>query len=288
MANTTESSEKVISPLQLARALGLGESTVKRWIDQGRIAALRTAGGHRRIPLREALAFVRSGGFELVDAEALGLALARQTDAESLARLLVSDAPEQAIALFERLYASGVEAAALADDWLAPAMAAVGQAWESEEVGVDREHRATVVAMRALHGLLRGRLRRGPGAAGALVAAPSTDPYVLPILCAELVLSEAGYAAVNLGPDTPLESVNEATRTLGPRIVAISFSGYPPAPVPARVRVALRESIRESGAALVVGGRTCDESLAEGIGATAWCRSMRELARFAQHLAPRS
>ena len=37
------------SPKQVAERLGVSESSVKRWLDQGVVPVLRTAGGHRRI-----------------------------------------------------------------------------------------------------------------------------------------------------------------------------------------------------------------------------------------------
>jgi len=37
------------SPKQVAKRLGVSESSVKRWLDQGVVPVLRTAGGHRRI-----------------------------------------------------------------------------------------------------------------------------------------------------------------------------------------------------------------------------------------------
>ena len=44
-----------LSPKTLADALGTSESSVRRWCDAGKMAAIRTAGGHRRIARAEAM-----------------------------------------------------------------------------------------------------------------------------------------------------------------------------------------------------------------------------------------
>lgn len=56
-----------LGPRQLGQALGVSESSVKRWADQGEIVTHRTSGGHRRIALAEAIRFIRESGLPVVD-----------------------------------------------------------------------------------------------------------------------------------------------------------------------------------------------------------------------------
>ncbi|MEL7167863.1 MAG: PAS domain-containing protein [Bacteroidota bacterium] len=65
--------KQLFSPRQVAEGLGVGESTLKRWVDAGRLKAHRTAGGHRRVSLAEVLRFVRQGDAELLHPEVFGL-----------------------------------------------------------------------------------------------------------------------------------------------------------------------------------------------------------------------
>jgi excisionase family DNA binding protein len=274
--------EQTISPAQLSRALGLGESTVKRWIDQGRIPAERTPGGHRRVRLCDALRFLRGADVAGSDPAALGAAGGDETSPETLAALLCSDAPGEAVTLLEALYASGVTAGDLSDRWVGPAMHRIGNGWEAGEVSITVEHRATAVMLGALHGLIRVQAQPTTAAPRAFVAALAQDPYLLAPLCAELVLNEAGFRTTNFGPDTPPDSLVQAIREQRPALVAVSFSV--PEATGGRARAALGAACRESGSALVVGGRGLESGLADDLSATAWCRSMTELARMARHL----
>jgi excisionase family DNA binding protein len=54
--------QNTLSPRELAAAVGVSESSLKRWADEGRVKVARTAGGHRRIELAEAVRFIRQSG----------------------------------------------------------------------------------------------------------------------------------------------------------------------------------------------------------------------------------
>jgi excisionase family DNA binding protein len=47
------SSDRVVAHAEAARILQVSVRTVTRWVDAGRLAATRTAGGHRRIRLSD-------------------------------------------------------------------------------------------------------------------------------------------------------------------------------------------------------------------------------------------
>ena len=52
--------EVFLKTQQVADALGISVSTLKRWVDAGEIAATRTVGKHRLIALDEAIRFART------------------------------------------------------------------------------------------------------------------------------------------------------------------------------------------------------------------------------------
>ncbi len=88
-----------LSPRQLALAVGVSESSLKRWADAGKLRVSRTDGGHRRIAMTEAVRFIRDAGLTVVRPDLLGLggvvgkrrpaAKALETDARAIRAQLV-------------------------------------------------------------------------------------------------------------------------------------------------------------------------------------------------------
>ena len=66
-------SQSQLSPKSLASAIGVSESSMKRWIDQGQLPVHITSGGHRRISFSDAIKFIRAHKRTIVDPSALGL-----------------------------------------------------------------------------------------------------------------------------------------------------------------------------------------------------------------------
>ena len=63
----------LLTPKELAEVIGASESSLRRWVDAGSIRMSRTTGGHRRIPVAEAIRFIRESGATVVRPDLLGL-----------------------------------------------------------------------------------------------------------------------------------------------------------------------------------------------------------------------
>ena len=81
-----DNQSKLVSPKQVARAIGVSESSLKRWCDRGLIKTVKTAGGHRKMEIGEVLAFIRENDHALVAPELLGLPPVSQLAALGLVR----------------------------------------------------------------------------------------------------------------------------------------------------------------------------------------------------------
>lgn len=230
----------------------MSESSLKRWVDAGKIAASRTEGGHRRIELAEALRFIRDSRAPIVRPDLLGLPPVTTSHRRLLDHLLEGDAAGARGWLAAR-YLEGASIAALADGPIRDAMHALGELWRHDEAGVFLEHRATDACLQAI-GHLRGMLPAPPSRAPVAVGgAPAGDPYLVASQLSAMVAAEGGMHAINLGPDVPVTALERAVAELRPKLVWLSVS-VPIAPARtgalARAFDALPRSI-----AIVVGGR---------------------------------
>ncbi len=228
---------RLLSPRELADALGVSESSLKRWVDAGKIAAARTEGGHRKIAMPEAVRFIRETRAlvarpELLDMPEVAFAQARAISRDTLLDTLIGgDATGTRGWLLAR-YLGGTSIAELCDGPVREAMHRVGELWHHDSDGIFIEHRATDTCLQAL-AHLRNMIDVPADAPVAVGATPEDDPYILASFMAATVVAESGMRAVNLGPDTPATAMQQAVIRHQPRLVWISASA-PLAPARAR------------------------------------------------------
>lgn len=281
-----------LSPRELARVIGVSESSLKRWVDDGQIRATRTAGGHRRIPLAEAIRFVRETESELARPDLLGLpdvgALdeplpARREQTERMHDLLRDGQDRQVRALASLMYLQGQSIAEICDDAFAPAMHRMGELWLEHDRGVYIEHRATDICIGAVN-QLRLMLDVPADAPVAVGGAPTGDPYLLPSMMAAATLEDDGFRAVNLGPDSPMDALHQAAVEAGAALVWVSVSTLPDRRATEQSLLWLAEALDDAQISLIVGGRARHSLPASSMSRLHCGSSMGELLAFARGL----
>lgn len=282
-----------LSPKEFAAALGVSESSVKRWVDDGKIRALRTPGGHRRIAVSEAIRFVRSTAAAVPRPEMLGLRELlgrgvtpggdRSALSEAFYRALSDGRGLEARAMIVQAFLSGMSLAEICDRPIRDALTRLGDLWHHDQAGVFVEHRATATVVEVLS-LLRTLTvveERAPRAVGC---APAGDPYVIPTLAVAVTLAAEGFDVTNLGPETPMLSMTLAIERIRPALVWISASTTPGADAVVVGGDPVRRAAEQAGAALVVGGRAFEDGEHRLPSGSHRCRTMAELAAFARGL----
>lgn len=281
------------SPKQVAQALGVSESSVKRWCDQGLIPVERTAGGHRRIPVSGVVRFTREHEHSLVEPELLNL-----PPAGSGTRLGVAAALDEATEALEagdedrfravgfRLYLDGHSIAEICDRVLAPSFHRLGDVWQHGRLEVYQERRGCEICLKLLHELRLALEAPEDDAPLALGGTLHGDWYALPTTMCEIALREAGWQAHSLGSNHPAETLVAAIRDHRPRLFWISVSFVEEgADLTERIG-AVYEAAVEAGTALALGGRVLEGELRRQVSCSVVCEDLRRLVSFAAALEP--
>ncbi|VTR99872.1 B12-binding domain-containing protein [Tuwongella immobilis] len=286
------SEPQYVSTAQVARALGVSVTTVKRWVDESILPAHRTPGGHRKLLINDVLRLVREGSFPHADLGQLQIPRmpVEESDPRALSKqltdaLLASDS-EAVRSLIHGAYRNGVSIEFLADRIIGPAMAYVGHQWEAGQIGIMHEHRSTQACVGALYEL-RGMLRMQAVDANrpvAICGAPEHDHYTMPSLLAKLVLLDAGWNAINLGPNTPMSAFLDAMHLYKPTLIVVSISYLPD---PHQFLQKYSEFYRQAeqlGIPVAVGGRGLTETLRVNMPYTTFGDGLTHLSAFARTL----
>lgn len=285
---------KLYSPKEVANAIGVSESSLKRWVDKGLIEATKTAGGHRRIALDAVISYLREAGRSLEQPQAVELPAGCGTDfslspeaaIEKLQQTLTQGDEESACSVVLNLYLSGMSIADIADVIITPVFHAVGELWRCGEVEIYQERRACEICLRIIHELRRAV---GQGPSNGPIAIGGTldgDPYTLATCLAELVLRSNGWRANSMGNMLPFEAVRRAVQENQPTLLWISASTVRDVDRFASEFNLLFDVAQSSGTAIVVGGKALSSDLRQRIRYTHFSDNFRHLESFARTLRP--
>jgi len=301
--------ENSFSPKQIAQALQVSESSVKRWCDRGVIRTDRTLGGHRRIPLEHLMEFLESTNRRIVDPSAIGLSDHRQLERDAIEELSIRAAgvgedPSIANApflqsQFERALLAGDESqcrkvisswyaihgnmASVADDLMAPTFRVIGEMWECGRADVYQERRGCEISIRLIHELRRLIAEPMQDAPLAMGGTSQGDNYQVANQLIEMIFREAGWRTISLGSGVPFSSMASAIQKYRPKVYWLSVSHIESDEEFLDRFDEFSRSLPQ-GTMLVVGGRSLGESLRKRMQFSAYCDSMRQLSTLARSL----
>lgn len=282
------------SPREVAVAIGVSESSLKRWVDKGLILAAKTGGGHRRLQLDSVLRYIREEGMALSNPEAIGLpaGTGQNPPSEEGASVEFMRAMSQGDELAARrvildLFISGMSVAKLCDQVIAPTFHRIGDLWRCGDIEVYQERRACETCSRVIHELRRA-VGMGPDSGPlALGATLDGDPYTLAVNMAELVLRDTGWRAASLGHMLPFETLHRAIENDRPALMWISATSVRD---PERFIASfntLFDTATTFGCALVAGGQALTADIRRHLRYTTYCDNFRHLEAFARTIRPR-
>lgn len=283
-----------LSPKQVGQALGTSESSVKRWCDQGLLSSVKTGGGHRRIPVQEALRFAREQKHAVVEPQLLSLPStedrkARRIDGcqDRFTEALLSSNESACHAIVCDLFMAGHSLGQIFDEVFVEAFRRIGEKWECHEAEVYQERCSCEIALRVMHDLRRKQLPPNP-ALTALGATIEGDQYALPLAMSELVLRSVGWDARLLGTSIPLDSIAAAVRTHQPKVFWLSVSYIANEREFITGFNQLFETASQVGTAIIVGGRALTARIRPQLRYCAFCDTMSHLEQLGKTLIQQS
>ncbi len=264
----------LLTPRDLADAIGVSESSLKRWADAGRLEVTRTEGGHRRIAVTEAVRFVRASGATVVRPDLLGLPRAgKRRGGDALIELMERGDARGVRAAVVGRFVAGEQMATMADGSLAPALERLRAIGQHDARGAFVERRGVDALGQAL-AAVRGMIEL-PAGAPVAVGGGRGDVAAVASLLVATVLAAEGLEAVDLGAGTSPAMVRQAVREQRPVMVWLVGPMGEPGERGGEIS-ALGRAVREAGGTLVVIGEGVTERDVYRV------RSYGEVAAFAK------
>ena len=232
--------ERFYTTAELARICGVSISTIKRWTDSGLLRCVRTPGGHRKFRLQDVAEAARQLDTSMALPETRPAAtldalsvLLLQRNSESLVAQLAEalacgDEPGVCGWLIA-LHRHGSPVHVIAGDVLLGALDAV-RASAPDDFVRRRAGRLAETGAQHLAAQLPPPLGDAPR---ALLAGVSELASSLWLVLGGLVLADAGWERVDLGPAVPTATIRAGMDAVQPQLVVLAGSDLPGATVPA-------------------------------------------------------
>ena len=220
------------SPKAVAQAIGVSESSLKRWCDAGKITAVKTAGGHRRLRQSQVISFLRERTkYELQDPMSIGLPdlsgfnVSDLSDAANQYRQsLVAEEEDKCHRLLMYLYVNGWQIEEIADRVISEAFKRIGTQWQHGNLEIYQERRACEMCLEGL-GRIKTMLNTPePDALTAIGGTVENDHYTLCTKSIEVALISHGWQAKSLGSNLPFSTLLQAALTKRPNLMWLSAS----------------------------------------------------------------
>jgi excisionase family DNA binding protein len=282
------------SPKEVALAIGVSESSLKRWVDKGVIPAEKTAGGHRRLQIDAVLRYLREEGKGLANPEIIGLPpgtgsvsnAQSDANAEFLRAMMEAD-EDGARRVVMDLFLTGMSVATIFDTVITPSFQRIGDLWRCGEMEVYQERRSCEICGRVIHELRRAV---GSGPVGGPLAIGGTldgDPYTLAINMGELVMRNCGWRASSLGHMLPFDTLRKAIELDRPQLMWISVTSIRDTERFIANFNLLFDTATSFGCAIVVGGQALTPDIRQRLRYTTFCDNFRHMEAFARTIRPR-
>jgi excisionase family DNA binding protein len=204
--------DRMLSVGEAARRLGVTPVTMQRWVDARHVSALRTIGGHRRIPATEVRRL-------LADNRSVA-----ETGQVSfwVDQLFEAKAGAISAAMLRSRRRKGAWHAVVEE--IIAAVSEIGAMWEAGECCVYQEHVATEALKRGIHLCLAKQARTQPDQGLAVLFTVPGERHTVGLALAQLVVADAGWDILWLGDGPPEDELALLVEDRRPDVLVVSCS----------------------------------------------------------------
>jgi methanogenic corrinoid protein MtbC1 len=139
------------------------------------------------------------------------------------------------------------------DQLLGPAMALVGERWQTGQWGISEEHRATQTTLRALDRVRPPQRPESWVGPLAVLAGVAGEQHMIGLVCLAQVLTESGWSVAALGADVPAEDLARYVSRNEAVLVALTASD--PARLEALIDTVTAARASRPDIRIMIGGR---------------------------------
>ncbi len=231
MAQTT------IPTREVASMLGVTETTVKRWADDGILPCVRTPGGHRKFRLTDIVRFAEEHGLTVAGSTLPPMSAAQLEqfragvvlkDHQRIAEVFREEAlqadREGLYELLLYLLKNSLSFPAIADEVIRPAMTEIGSLWEKGKLAVNQEHAATHAVLEALARVAPDLHRKPAKSIAVICSCPEGELHDVGLRCLAYSLEAEGWKVRYIGANTPVADIIRVLRAERPTLLCVSVT----------------------------------------------------------------
>ena len=275
-----------LSPKQVALAIGVSESSLKRWCDKGVIPVSKTAGGHRKLSKPDVVSFLRKTGQNLSQPALLGLPDGKGWKTVNLDKLakswvesVIQGDQDTANRLIVGPFIQGQSLSQLFDRIIVNGLQQIRSMREQGHLEDYQENLAVEVCLSLLRDLQALIPRPQADAMTAVGGTPEGDTHSLPVRMAELLFQSLGWNTTNLGCGLTFDALNRAAERYRPNLFWISISAASHLEHCRDGLIRFHQELPQK-TALVVTGEAIPQKAKNTIPQVVFCETTQQLAAF--------
>lgn len=226
-----------LSTKEVAALLKVTETTVKRWSETGKIPCSKTLGGHRKFFLDEIVTFAEKYSYPITGIIPTALSKQQMENLEfalytrnfgMIADIFKDEAlqgdKEGLEKLFTYLYKNQVPFIKIIDEVVHPALVSIGELWQEGTIEVNQEHLSSAAVKEALIRFGASLYNKPSNNLSALCACVEGELHDIGIITIAYALEIEGWNVVNLGIDTPFDSLTSYIQKNKPNLICLSMT----------------------------------------------------------------